>query len=200
MIKQYQWRTFLGLLSSTGVFSSSLTTLHPLVTLPKTTCFPSRCDVGTVVMKNCEPLVFSPAFAIERRPRSSCCDKINKTKKLKQGISWLFLKENNPRVVYESFWKSWGFKSNACIKKNFLSAMFSAMQNFEDFLVIVHHCTGEAKFCTPNSCNLTEVLTRRTKGWLKGFAAWAYTFKWHWTLHPSDLWEKCFLQCTFLTT
>ena len=90
MIKQYQWHTFLGLLSSTGVFSSSLTTLHPLVTLPKTTCFPSRCGVGTVVMKNCEPLVFSPAFAIERRPRLSCCDKINKTKKLKQGISWLF--------------------------------------------------------------------------------------------------------------
>jgi hypothetical protein len=30
------------------------------MTLPKTTCFPSRCGVALHVMKNCEPLVFGP--------------------------------------------------------------------------------------------------------------------------------------------
>jgi hypothetical protein len=34
----------------------------PSKTLPKTTCLPSRNGVGTVVMKNCEPLPFGPAF------------------------------------------------------------------------------------------------------------------------------------------
>ena len=38
-------------------FSISLTTLLPLMTSPKTTCFLSRCGVGTVVMKNWEPLL-----------------------------------------------------------------------------------------------------------------------------------------------
>jgi hypothetical protein len=30
-------------------------------------CFPSRNGVATVVMKNCEPLVFGPALAIDSR-------------------------------------------------------------------------------------------------------------------------------------
>ena len=32
------------------------------------TCFPSRCGVLTVVIKNCDPLVSLPAFAMLRRP------------------------------------------------------------------------------------------------------------------------------------
>ena len=30
------------------------------LTLPNTTCLPSRCGVGTVQMKNCEPFVLGP--------------------------------------------------------------------------------------------------------------------------------------------
>lgn len=44
------------------VASILLTTSMPSTTLPNTTCFPSRKGVGTVVMKNCEPLEFGPAF------------------------------------------------------------------------------------------------------------------------------------------
>lgn len=40
--------------------------------LPKTTCAPSSQEVTTVVMKNCEPLVFFPALAMERRPGFVC--------------------------------------------------------------------------------------------------------------------------------
>jgi len=36
------------------------------------TCLPSSHDVTTVVTKNCEPLVFGPALAIERRPGFVC--------------------------------------------------------------------------------------------------------------------------------
>ena len=39
---------------------------------PKTTCAPSSHEVTTVVMKNCEPFVFFPAFAIESRPGFVC--------------------------------------------------------------------------------------------------------------------------------
>ena len=38
----------------------------------KTTCFPSSQAVGTVQMKNCEPLVLGPALAIERTPSPVC--------------------------------------------------------------------------------------------------------------------------------
>ncbi len=38
-------------------FSISRTTDLPLRTSPKTTCLPSRCGVGTVVIKNWEPFV-----------------------------------------------------------------------------------------------------------------------------------------------
>ena len=44
------------------VASIFLTTSMPSTTLPKTTCLPSRNGVGTVVMKNWEPLVLGPAF------------------------------------------------------------------------------------------------------------------------------------------
>merc|ERR1719221_2209248 len=48
------------------------TTSMPSVTLPNTTCFPSSHAVFTVHKKNCEPLVFGPAFAIERMPGPVC--------------------------------------------------------------------------------------------------------------------------------
>ena len=53
------------------VISIFLTTSMPSTTCPKTTCLPSRNAVGTVVMKNCEPLVLGPPFW--RRPRASAC-------------------------------------------------------------------------------------------------------------------------------
>src|SRR5215472_9633625 len=35
---------------------------------PKIVCRPSRCGVGTSVMKNCDPFVFGPELAIAKRP------------------------------------------------------------------------------------------------------------------------------------
>jgi len=52
--------------------SIDLTTSIPLVTLPNTQCLPSRCGVGTVVMKNWLPLVLGPALAMDKRPGSVC--------------------------------------------------------------------------------------------------------------------------------
>ena len=40
----------------------------PAKTFPKTTCFPSSHVVLTVVIKNCEPFVSLPAFAIDKYP------------------------------------------------------------------------------------------------------------------------------------
>ena len=39
---------------------------------PNTTCLPSSHSVLTVQMKNCDPLVLGPAFAIERIPGPVC--------------------------------------------------------------------------------------------------------------------------------
>src|SRR5262249_22699284 len=44
------------------------TTSIPATTLPKTTCLPSRCGAGAVQMKNCDPLVFRPRFAMLTTP------------------------------------------------------------------------------------------------------------------------------------
>lgn len=41
--------------------------VSPFGTPPKTTWRPSSQEVTTVVTKNCEPLVFGPALAMERR-------------------------------------------------------------------------------------------------------------------------------------
>ncbi len=49
-----------------------LTTSIPKMTRPKTACLPFRCGVGTWVMKNWDPLVFGPAFAMDRMPGRSC--------------------------------------------------------------------------------------------------------------------------------
>jgi len=48
-------------------FSIASTTSRPDDTLPKTTCFPSKCGVERVVRKNCEPFVLGPALALESR-------------------------------------------------------------------------------------------------------------------------------------
>ena len=58
-------------LSESAVISScstSCTTFMPSTTLPKTTCLPSSQPVVTVVMKNWEPFVFGPLFAMLRTP------------------------------------------------------------------------------------------------------------------------------------
>lgn len=65
--------TLAGFSPFTSTFSSILTTPIPLITWPNTTCFPSRWGVGTVVIKNWEPLVPGPAFAMLSRPGLSCC-------------------------------------------------------------------------------------------------------------------------------
>jgi len=43
-----------------------------LNSLPKTTCLRSRWGVGLNKMKNCEPLVFGPALAMDNIPLASC--------------------------------------------------------------------------------------------------------------------------------
>jgi len=55
-----------------GSVSIALTTSIPLTTLPKTVCLPSRKVFGAVLMKNCEPLVLGPAFAIAIVPTVLC--------------------------------------------------------------------------------------------------------------------------------
>ncbi len=52
--------------------SIALTTSIPSTTLPKTTCFPSNHGHGTVVKKNCDPLVPGPALAIDNKPGWVC--------------------------------------------------------------------------------------------------------------------------------
>jgi len=47
-------------------------TSNPSTTLPKTTCFPLSQSHGIKHMKNWEPFVFGPAFAIERSPLAVC--------------------------------------------------------------------------------------------------------------------------------
>ena len=49
--------------------SSSFTVPMPSTTSPKMVCLPSRCGVGTKVMKNCEPSVPGPALAIAQQAR-----------------------------------------------------------------------------------------------------------------------------------
>merc|ERR1712100_809839 len=52
--------------------STFFTTSMPSVTLPKTTCLPSKCGVWPVQMKNWLPLVLGPALAMERHPLPVC--------------------------------------------------------------------------------------------------------------------------------
>ena len=68
-------------------FSSASTTACPDLTLPKTTCFPLRCEVIAVVMKNCEPCVLRPAFAIESRYLHAIREVISGTQRSFEVIS-----------------------------------------------------------------------------------------------------------------
>lgn len=49
-------------------YSMALTTLIPSTTFPKTVCLPSSHGHGTVVIKNWDPFVLGPAFAIDNYP------------------------------------------------------------------------------------------------------------------------------------
>merc|ERR1719421_1521279 len=53
-------------------FSIALTVSYPSTHVPNTTCLPSRCGVWPVQTKNCEPLVFGPALAIDKQPAPVC--------------------------------------------------------------------------------------------------------------------------------
>lgn len=55
-----------------GTFSTFLTMSIPSRTLPKTTCLPSRKLHFAQVMKNWQPFVFVPEFAIDNNPAESC--------------------------------------------------------------------------------------------------------------------------------
>lgn len=52
--------------------NGTCTTSIPLTTLPKTVCLLSSHGVATVVIKNCEPFVLGPAFAIDNVKGLSC--------------------------------------------------------------------------------------------------------------------------------
>lgn len=49
----------------------------PFNTIPNTTCLPSRWGVGAVVIKNYEPFVLGPEFAIESTPTSCKIEKFS---------------------------------------------------------------------------------------------------------------------------
>ena len=54
------------------MFSIASTFSMPSTTSPKTVCLPSSQSAdGVVTMKNCEPFVFGPAFAIASAPRTT---------------------------------------------------------------------------------------------------------------------------------
>ena len=48
------------------------TIFMPSFTLPKTTCLPSNHSVLAVQMKNWEPCVLGPAFAMDKMPGPVC--------------------------------------------------------------------------------------------------------------------------------
>ena len=61
-----------------GAFSIRSTTSMPSVTSPNTVCLPSSQGAASVVtMKNCEPFVFGPEFAIASAPRTILCSLIS---------------------------------------------------------------------------------------------------------------------------
>ena len=60
------------LFAPVGTFSIFLMMSRPSITLPNTTCFPSRKSHFAHVTKNWQPLVPGPLFAMERIPGPSC--------------------------------------------------------------------------------------------------------------------------------
>mmetsp|Transcript_126972 Transcript_126972/g.353633 ORF Transcript_126972/g.353633 Transcript_126972/m.353633 type:complete len:218 (+) Transcript_126972:108-761(+) len=70
---QFRIVTFcVGLPSGVPHASITRTMSMPSTTWPKTTCLPSKCGVAFVQMKNWEPLVLGPEFAMERMPGPVC--------------------------------------------------------------------------------------------------------------------------------
>jgi len=64
---------FFGFPCSDATFLFIKSTIYfPYTTLPKTVCFPSNQLQGTKVIKNWEPFVFFPAFAIDNKYGSLC--------------------------------------------------------------------------------------------------------------------------------
>ena len=63
-IRRIQWKQ---LKNTTKILLKICLTI-PLITFPKTTCRPSNHSVFFVVRKNCDPLVFLPALAIDSHP------------------------------------------------------------------------------------------------------------------------------------
>ncbi len=57
------------------------TTSMPSLTSPNTVCLPSSHGASfTVTMKNCDPLVLGPAFAIASAPRTTLWSLISSSK------------------------------------------------------------------------------------------------------------------------
>ena len=54
-------------LASRDTLTIWLITSIPFTTFPNTTCFPSKCGVGTNVIKNCDPFVSFPVIKIWAR-------------------------------------------------------------------------------------------------------------------------------------
>lgn len=52
--------------------SMASTMFMPSFTFPKTTCLPSSHSVLAVQIKNWEPFVFGPAFAMDKMPGPVC--------------------------------------------------------------------------------------------------------------------------------
>jgi hypothetical protein len=68
--------------------------INEIDALPKTTWAPSSHEVTTVVMKNCEPLVFLPALAIESKPGLVC-------------LSWKFSSKTHALALSDGSDKIW---------------------------------------------------------------------------------------------
>ncbi len=68
--RQWTLRKWVSLgIESSNTLSRIIRTLTiPSITFPKTTCRPSSHSVFLTVIKNCEPFVFFPAFAIDNHP------------------------------------------------------------------------------------------------------------------------------------
>ena len=64
--------THIGIPLSEPYISRVFRTFMPFFTSPNTTWCPSSQGQGTVVIKNWEPLVLGPQFAIDNRPGPVC--------------------------------------------------------------------------------------------------------------------------------
>lgn len=63
---------YIGIPLSVPYISKAFSTFIPFFTSPNTTWCPSSHGQGTVVIKNCDPFVFGPQFAMESNPGPVC--------------------------------------------------------------------------------------------------------------------------------